>query len=78
MPAAQRVPAFLQAKACSALALCDRPSDAAGLPLVVEVFPRLLTGLVIKSRQSERERSLSTLGIPNEKPTSATLCTRST
>jgi len=36
------------------------------LPLVVEVFPRLLTGLVIKSRQSERERYLSTLGIPNE------------
>jgi hypothetical protein len=42
------------------------PFDEAGLPLVVEVFPRLLTGLVIKSRQSERERYLSTLGIPNE------------
>ena len=42
------------------------PFDEGGLPLVVEVFPRLLTGLVIKSRQSERERYLSTLGIPNE------------
>jgi hypothetical protein len=42
------------------------PFDEAGLPLVVEVFPRLLTGPVTKSRQSERERYLSTLRIPSE------------
>jgi hypothetical protein len=42
------------------------PFDEAGLPLVVEVFPRLLTGAVTKSRRSERERYLSTLRIPNE------------
>jgi hypothetical protein len=42
------------------------PFDEAGLPLAVEVFPRLLTGPVIKNRQSERERYLSTLRIPSE------------
>jgi hypothetical protein len=41
------------------------PFDKIGVPLVVEVFPRLLTGPVTKSRQSERERYLSTLRIPN-------------
>jgi hypothetical protein len=42
------------------------PFDEAGLPLVVEIFPRLFTGRVIKSRQNERERYLSTLRIPDE------------
>jgi hypothetical protein len=35
-------------------------------PLLVEIYPRLLTGPVTKSRQSERERYLSTLDIPRQ------------
>jgi hypothetical protein len=39
------------------------PFDDAGLPLVLEIYPRLLTGPVIKSSATERERYLSTLPI---------------
>jgi len=35
------------------------PFDAPGLPLVVEIFPRVLTGPVRKNSQSERERYLT-------------------
>ena len=42
------------------------PFDEVRLPLVLEIFPRLLTGPVIKSSQSERERYLATLRIPDE------------
>jgi hypothetical protein len=35
--------------------------DAAGLPVVVEIYPRLLTGPVRKSSQSERERYLASV-----------------
>ena len=42
------------------------PFDQVRLPLVLEIFPRLLTGPVIKSSQSERERYLATLRIPDE------------
>jgi hypothetical protein len=35
------------------------PFDAPGLPLAVEIFPRVLTGPVRKNRQAERERYLA-------------------
>ncbi len=35
------------------------PFEAARLPLVVEIFPRVLTGPVRKNRQGERERYLA-------------------
>jgi predicted nuclease with RNAse H fold len=41
------------------------PFDAPGLPLVVEIFPRLLTGAVTKSSQSERARYLAALAMPS-------------
>ena len=37
------------------------PFEPAGLPLVVEIFPRLLTGPVRKSRATERERYVADL-----------------
>jgi predicted nuclease with RNAse H fold len=40
------------------------PFDAPGLPLVVEIFPRLLTGAVTKNRQRDRERYLAALAMP--------------
>jgi hypothetical protein len=42
------------------------PFDQPGLPLVVEIYPRLLTGLVTKSRQCARQQYVSTLRIPAE------------
>jgi predicted nuclease with RNAse H fold len=42
------------------------PFDAPGLPLVVEIFPRLLTGAVTKSSQRDRERYLAVLAMPSE------------
>jgi hypothetical protein len=42
------------------------PFDAPELPLVVEIFPRLLTGAVTKNRQSDRERYLAALAMPPE------------
>jgi hypothetical protein len=42
------------------------PFHEAEPPMLVEIYPRLLTGPVIKSRQSERERHLSTLDIPRK------------
>jgi predicted nuclease with RNAse H fold len=42
------------------------PFDAPGLPLVVEIFPRLLTGAVTKNRQHDRERYLAALAMPSE------------
>jgi hypothetical protein len=42
------------------------PFDAPGLPLVVEIFPRLLTGAVTKNRQHDRERYLAALAMPPE------------
>jgi hypothetical protein len=39
------------------------PFDNARLPLVVEIFPRLLTGAVIKNRQRDREQYLSALAM---------------
>jgi hypothetical protein len=41
------------------------PFDAPGLPLVVEIFPRLLTGAVTKSSQRERARYLAALAMPS-------------
>jgi hypothetical protein len=40
------------------------PFDRAQLPLVVEIFPRLLTGPVVKSDAAARTRYLSALPIP--------------
>jgi hypothetical protein len=37
------------------------PFDPPGLPMVVEIFPRVLTGPVRKNRPSERERYLGTV-----------------
>lgn len=37
------------------------PFEASGLPLVVEIFPRVLTGPVRKNRPGERERYLATV-----------------
>lgn len=42
------------------------PFENVGLPLVVEIYPRMLTGPVIKSRQGERQRYLTTVEIPEE------------
>ncbi len=42
------------------------PFDAPGLPLVVEIFPRLLTGAVTKNRQRDREGYLAALAMPSE------------
>ncbi len=42
------------------------PFDAPGLPRVVEIFPRLLTGAVTKNRQRDRERYLAALAMPSE------------
>lgn len=39
------------------------PFDAPALPLVVEIFPRLLTGPVTKNRQTERERYLERVAL---------------
>jgi hypothetical protein len=40
------------------------PFDPPALPLVVEIFPRVLTGPVRKSSQSERERYLGSVPMP--------------
>jgi len=40
------------------------PFDAPRLPVAVEIFPRLLTGPVVKSRLSARERYLRSRGWP--------------
>jgi hypothetical protein len=40
------------------------PFDPPGLPLVVEIFPRVLTGPVRKNSQSERERYLEAVPVP--------------
>jgi hypothetical protein len=40
------------------------PFDRPGLPLVVEIFPRVLTGPVRKNNQSERERYLAAVPMP--------------
>jgi hypothetical protein len=40
------------------------PFDPPGLPLVVEIFPRILTGPVRKNSPSERERYLEAVPIP--------------
>ncbi len=50
------------------------PFHEAEPPLLVEIYPRLLTGPVIKSRQSERERYLSTLDIPRRFSRQAAAC----
>jgi hypothetical protein len=42
------------------------PFDAARLPLVVEIFPRVLTGPVRKNSQSERERYLAKIPMAPE------------
>lgn len=42
------------------------PFDAPRLPLVVEIFPRVLTGPVRKNSQSERERYLTTVPMTPE------------
>ena len=42
------------------------PFDPPALPLVVEIFPRVLTGPVRKSSPSERERYLATVPMPPE------------
>jgi len=39
------------------------PFDAPGLPLVVEIFPRVLTGRVRKNSPSERERYLAAVSM---------------
>jgi hypothetical protein len=43
----------------AAAGFCIWPFDAPALPLVVEIFPRLLTGPVRKNSQGERERYLT-------------------
>jgi hypothetical protein len=40
------------------------PFDRPALPLIVEIYPRLLTGPVRKSSQSERERYLEAVPMP--------------
>jgi len=40
------------------------PFDPPRLPMVVEIFPRLLTGPVVKSRQDARERYLRSRAWP--------------
>jgi hypothetical protein len=40
------------------------PFDAPGLPLIVEIFPRLLTGAVTKSRHGDRASYLAALAMP--------------
>lgn len=42
------------------------PFDRPGLPAAVEIFPRLLTGPVVKSRPAERGRYLAERGWPPE------------
>jgi len=42
------------------------PFDRPALPLVVEIFPRILTGPVRKNSPSERERYLATVPMPTE------------
>jgi hypothetical protein len=42
------------------------PFERPALPLVVEIFPRVLTGPVRKNRPSERERYLATVPMPTE------------
>jgi hypothetical protein len=42
------------------------PFDRSGLPLVVEIFPRVLTGPVRKNSPSERERYLGTVPMRSE------------
>jgi hypothetical protein len=42
------------------------PFDPPALPLVVEIFPRVLTGPVRKSSRSERERYLESVPMPPE------------
>ncbi len=42
------------------------PFDPSGLPLVVEIFPRVLTGPVRKNRPVERERHLATVPMPSQ------------
>jgi hypothetical protein len=42
------------------------PFDPPRLPMVVEIFPRLLTGKVVKSRRDARERYLRSRGWPPE------------
>jgi hypothetical protein len=42
------------------------PFDRPALPLVVEIFPRVRTGPVRKSSQSERERYLEAVPMPRE------------
>jgi hypothetical protein len=42
------------------------PFHEAEPPVLVEIYPRLLTGPVTKSQRSERERYLSTLGIAGQ------------
>lgn len=42
------------------------PFDPPTLPVAVEIFPRLLTGPVVKSRRAERERYLAARGWPAE------------
>lgn len=49
------------------------PFDPPGLPLAVEIFPRLLTGPVTKSSLSERERYLESVAMaPEYRRTAAT------
>src|SRR2546427_234623 len=40
------------------------PFDDPGTPMAVEIFPRLLTGPVVKSRAAERDRYLRLRGWP--------------
>jgi hypothetical protein len=42
------------------------PFDPPALPLVAEIFPRVLTGPVRKNNPSERERYLATVPMPTE------------
>jgi hypothetical protein len=42
------------------------PFDPPGLPLAVEIFPRVLTGPVRKNSPSERERHLAPIPMPSE------------
>jgi hypothetical protein len=42
------------------------PFDPPGRPLVLEIFPRLLTGAVNKSSERERRRHLARLALPDD------------
>jgi hypothetical protein len=42
------------------------PFDAGGPPLVVEIYPRILTGPVVKRRGAARRQHLATLGVASE------------